>query len=383
MEERQHLMIPGPTNVDPAVLRALSKPTLSHVSSSFAKIHNEAADNLKKIFMTEGEVLIISGSGTLAQEMAVANIVEPGDKVLVVCNGYFGQRFAEICETHKAALKRLDVPWGGVLDPKLVAEELEQGNYKAIYVVHVDTSTGAANKIREIGDYMKGFDTLYVVDAVCSLGGMEVNVDNWNIDICLTGSQKAIAIPPGLALMALSERAMKAYDRRRTSVSFYYGDFKNWIPVMRDPLKYFATPAVNMVYGLNESLKMILAEGLEKRFIRHRILAKAFRVAVKSIGLNMVTSEEVAADTMTAVFYPERVLDADFRAALANDFNIIVAGGLGQFKGKIFRVGHMGNVSVGDITATISGIELTLRKLDYKVRFGSGLEAAEKEFIHI
>jgi len=374
MSERELLMIPGPTMVDPRVLRSLSKPTLSHVSPAFVDIFEETIENLKKIFMTKGDVFIICGSGTLATEMAVANIVEPGDKVLVVCNGFFGERFAEICARHRATVTRLDVEWGKVPEPQRIGEELTKDYYKALFVVHVDTSTGATNKIREIGNITSDFDTLFVVDTVCSLGGMEVRVDDWNIDICATGSQKAIAVPPGLALLAVSEKALKICEERKEPVDFYYGDFKNWIPVMKDPRQYFATPAVNMVYALNESLKMILAEGLENRFRRHEAIAKSFRAAIKSIGLDLVPDETVAANTLTVARYPDGVNDADFRNIMAKEFNVIVAGGLGPLKGKCFRVGHMGNVSAADITAT----EMTLQKLGYDVKPGTGLEEAER-----
>lgn len=374
-------MIPGPTMVNSRVLRVLSKPTLSHVSPAFVDIFDEAIGNLKKIFMTKGDVLIICGSGTLAVEMAVANIVEPGDKVLVVINGLFGERFAEICARHKAAVTRLNVDWGKVVDPERISEELVKDDYEALFVVHVDTSTGATNKIREIGDITKHSDTLFVVDTVCSLGGMEVRVDDWNIDICAAGSQKAIAVPPGLALLAVSEKALKKCEGRSEPVDFYYGDFQNWIPVMKAPRKYFATPAVNMVYALDESLKMILTEGLENRFRRHEAIAKSFRAAVKSMGLDLVPDETVAANTLTVVRYPNGVNDADFRGVMAEEFKVIVAGGLGPLKGKCFRVGHMGNVSVTDITATIGAIEMTLQKLGYHVKPGTGLESAEEVFM--
>jgi len=274
LSERELLMIPGPTMVNPRVLRALSTPTLSHVSPAFVDIFDEAIGDLKKIFMTKGDVLIICGSGTLATEMAVANIVEPGDKGLVVINGLFGERLAEICARHKATVTQLNVDWGKVANPERIGEELTKDDYKALFVVHVDTSTGATNKIREIGDIAKDSDTLFAVDTVCSLGGMEVRVDDWNIDICVAGSQKAIAVPPGLALLAVSKKTLKESEGRCEPVDFYYGDFQNWIPIIRDPRKYFATPAVNMVYALNESLKMILIQKSQKWLLKQRNLLK-------------------------------------------------------------------------------------------------------------
>lgn len=364
--------------VDPKVLRVSSKPTMSHVSPAFADIFNEAIGNLKKIFVTEKDVFIICGSGTLGMEMAVANIVETGDKVLVVVNGFFGERFAKICARHKATVTRLNVDWGKVADRERISEELAKDDYEALFVVHVDTSTGATNKIKEIGEITKDSDTLFVVDTVCSLGGLEVRVDDWNIDVCASGSQKGIAAPPGLALLAISEKALEKCEGRSEPVDFYYGDFHNWIPIMKDPHKYFATPAVNMVYALNEGLKIILNEGLEERFRRHEAIAKSFRAGVKSMDLNLVPDEAVAANTLSVVRYPNDVNDADFRSVMAKEFNVIVAGGLGPLKGKCFRVGHMGNVSMADIITTVGAIEMTLQKLGYPVKVGTGLKAAER-----
>jgi len=373
--ERNLVMIPGPTNVDPSVLRALAKPTTSHVSPSFVATFKRALEDLKKVMMTSGDVFIVSGSGTLAMEMAVANVVEPSDKVLVVSNGYFGDRFVDVVSRFSDRVEKLSFEWGKAADPNKIKEKLGQEDYKAVVVVHVDTSTGVANDAREISRVVKDGGPLFILDTVCSLGGMEIRVDEWGIDVCLSGSQKALAVPPGLAVLSASKEALDARSKRKTKVQSYYVDFENWLPVMRDPSRYFATPPVNMVYALAESLEMILSEGLEKRYARHQAIANAMRSALNKIGLKIVAEEKGRADTMTAAYYPSGIDDEAFRGNMARH-GVIVAGGLGQLRGKIFRVGHMGNVSPNDIIATIGAIEASLSRLGHSFPLGGGVGAA-------
>jgi len=374
--ERDLLMIPGPTNVDPIVLRALSRPTVSHVSSSFASTFKNALENLKKVMKTTGDVFVVAGSGTLAMEMAVANVIEPNDRVLVVSNGYFGDRFVDVVSRFSDKVEKLSFVWGKAAEPDKIDEKLRQGNYKAAIVVHVDTSTGAANDIHEIAQVVKKHNALFILDTVCSLGGMDVQVDAWGIDVCLSGSQKALAVPPGLAVLSAGKEALDARAKRRTKVQSYYMDFENWIPVMRDPSKYFATPPVNMIYGLHESLNMVAAEGLEKRFARHVALSKAVQSAFTKLGLEIVAEENRRAYTMTAAYYPAKVDDESFRSRMAARHGVVVAGGLGQLRGKSFRVGHMGNVSPNDILATVGAVETTLLDLGYSFQAGAGTGGA-------
>jgi aspartate aminotransferase-like enzyme len=381
MSERELLMIPGPTNVSPAVLRALSKPTLSHTDSEFVKIFKESLENLRKVFMTSNEVFVICGSGTLALEMAIANIIEPGDKVLNTVAGFFGEYFVKITKAHGGISKVLEVPWGKSIKPEMVKNALKDDDYKAVTVTHVDTSTGVANPIKEIGEIVKGYSkAFYIVDTVCSLGGMEVRVDDWKIDICASGSQKGIGVPPGLALLSVSEDILRFLERRKSPVGFWYGDFRNWLPVMKDPSKYFATPPVNMIYALSEALKLLLDEGLEKRFRRHYIIAEAFRAAMDALNLKLVTNRECVSDTVTAVYYPEKIEDNAFRNEMKQR-GIVVASTLGPLKGKGFRVGHVGNVSQNDIMSTVAATEATLRDLGYVFSYGAGLTAANEKIL--
>lgn len=383
MNERELLMIPGPTNVDPVVLRALSRPTMSHTSPEFARIFRQALDDLKKIFMTNSEVFVIAGSGTLALEIAVANVIEPGDKVLNLVTGFFGQYFVEMSRVHGATSKILEPALGECIKPDQVKEILETENYKAVTVTHVDTSTGVINPIKEIGEVVKRHsDAFYIVDTVCSLGGIEVRVDDWNIDICASGSQKCVAVPPGLAFLSVGNEALRFLERRKNPVHMWYGDLRKWIPIMQDPTRYFATPAVNMIYALCEALKAMLGEGLENRFRRHHILAEAFRAAMDALNLKLVSDRKCAADTITAVYYPQNIDDSRFRNEIKQR-GIVIASTLEPIKGKGFRVGHMGNINQNDIMATVGAIEATLRSLGYKFSHGEGSAAAQEKILSL
>jgi len=371
-------MIPGPTNVSPTVLAAMSQPTLSHVSPKVASILKETLTGLSRIFKTTGLILPLAGSGTLGEEIALANVIEPGDRVLAISGGYFGDRFSEVASTLGAKVDVLQVPWGRVADPSEVERKLSSASYKALLVVHVDTATGAANPVEKLGAVAKAKDVLFIVDTVCSLGGMDVQVDAWGVDVCFTGSQKALALPPGLTIISFSSKALKAREERKAPIGTYYGDLKRWAPVMQDPTKYFATHPVNMIYALHESCKMILSEGLDARFARHARLAAAFRAAMRSIGLRLLCAEDVSATTLTVVYYPEGVRDAEFRKTMAEKYGIVVAGGLGPLSQKVFRVGHLGNVNRDDLMATIAAVEGSLAEQGYGFTAGAASAAANR-----
>ncbi len=354
------LMIPGPTNIHPRVYEAMSKTIISHVSQPFAVLLRQCLEYTQELMGTDDQIYLVAGSGTLAMEMGLINVMEPRDKVLTLCNGHFGERFAHIVERHGGVADRLEIPWGKVVDPNMVRERLEGGQYKAVTAVHVDTSTATANRIAEIGDVVKDFDCLYVVDSVCSLGGMDLRVDDWNIDVCISASQKALAAPPGLAIVSASKQAMEVHSKRQSPVSFFYGDFANWLAKMRDAANYFATLPVNTIYAYHEALRIILEEGLEARFGRHASLAGSFRSSMRELGMRLVADEECAANTLTAVFYPPGVDDAAFRKEMAQGHGVVIAEGLGGLKGKAFRVGHMGNVNAQQIERTVQGIKSSL-----------------------
>ncbi len=382
--KRELLMIPGPVMCTPSVLGEISRPVVSHVSSEFIEVFGDSLRKLKQVFMTEsGEVFVVAGSGTLAMEMALVNVCEPGDNVLILSNGLFGERFREICMRHKlnADYQQAEKP-GSCVSISKVEEKIEGKEYKAVTVTHVDTSTSVKAPVKELGGIIRKTNAVFIVDGVCATAGEEERMDNWGIDVLLTASQKAIGVPPGLALLAFSEKAVEIYGERKNPVDSYFLDTQNWRNVMDSYMNgkpsYFATPPVNLIFALNTSLTEILREGLEERFKRHALIAQAFREAVKSMGLNIVPfKEEYAANTVTAIYYPEGVEDKVFRSEMRRE-GVIVAGGLGPLKGRTFRVGHMGNVNPSDIIATISAVERALLKTGCQVTLGQGLEAAQR-----
>jgi aspartate aminotransferase-like enzyme len=376
--ERDLLMIPGPTMVSPRVLRALSKPVLSHVGKEFVEGFTEALRLQKWLFMTEGTPFMLAGSGTLGMEAIIANIVEKGDKVLCVSNGFFGERWEDIVAAHGGVADRMRFDWGAAVDLKQLEERLDSGNYKAFTVEHVDTSTGNANPIDKIGELARGNDALYVVDSVCGVGGMPLKMDEWNIDLCLTGSQKALGAPPGLTLFCANARAWKAVESRKTPVADYYADLKRWKPVMENPRGYFATPAVGMVLGMLEALKIIQEEGLEARWRRHKVYSQAFLAGLKALGLRSFPAKGHEAHTLSVPVVPDGVNDSDMRGLMQLKYGVTIAGGLGKIAGKTVRVGHMGSATTNDVVATLSALEMSLMELGYKMEPGSGVGAAEK-----
>jgi len=370
-------MIPGPTNIDPSVLRVLAQPIDSFVCSKFIDVYRDALDDLKKVFMTKGQPLIISGTGTLGEDMALANIVQPGDQVLSIVCGFFGQRAVEMAACYNAKCTPLEYPIGKAVNLTELERILDEGDFKAVTITHVDTSTGVSNPIREVGKLVKDSGAFYIVDAVSSLGGIELKMDDWGIDICVSSSQKCLAAPPGLAIIALGKRVLDYLQDRKWVPPTFYGDFKNWLPVMENPSNYLSTPPINLICALGVALKNILEEGLDNRFKRHRLMAKVFQKSMNSINLKILAETACASETITAVYYPERIKDIEFRRIL-NDQNIRISGGYGPLAGKIFRVGHMGNVNANDMLSTISAIERGLAMLGYPFRVGDALTTAEE-----
>ena len=382
MKDRSLLMIPGPIEFEPAVLQALGAPTTSHVAPGFIDAFGRALENMRQVWLApEGQPFIVAGSGTLAMELAGANLIEPGDRALVLSTGVFGDRFEDLLSRHGADVTVLRAPIGQTLDFNRVEDALKGGGYKLLTVTHVDTSTAVRMPICSIGDLARRHSVLSVVDGVCSVAGEEIQQGDWDLDVVLTASQKAIGVPPGLALLVASQRAMKAFSARSTPVRSYFADWEKWLPIMaayegRKP-SYFGTPAVNLVAALDVSLRQIVDEGMTARFARHELLAGAFRAGVRAFGLDFVTTEpDHRANTLTACRYPEGVAAADLLSAIKHA-GVIVAGGLHpEIKTEYFRVGHMGAVRMADILATLGAIEIGLRSVGCAVAAGIGVAAA-------
>ena len=381
MKDRTLLMIPGPIEFEPAVLAALGAPTTSHVAPDFIEVFGQALERLRAVFLcSEGQPFIIAGSGTLAMDLAGANLVEPGDKALVVNTGYFGDRFGALLERYGAKVSHVRAPVGGRPGLEEVEQALRQGGYKLMTVTHVDTSTGVLTDVKALAELAHQHDALIVVDGVCSVAGEELRMTEWDVDVALTASQKAISVPPGLALLVAGPRAMAAYRQRRTPVGNYYADWSNWLPIMeayeaRRP-SYFGTPAVNLVAALNVSLEQILTEGMEARFKRHRLLGQACRRAMAALGLDQVPlTPESAANTMTAPRYPQGVTGAELLPRV-KAAGAILAGGLHpDIKNEYFRIGHMGPTNMGDLLATIGAVETGLAQTGFKFEPGVAVAA--------
>jgi len=306
-------------------------------------------------------------------EMAVANVTKRDDNVLIVSNGFFGDRFIDICTRKGLNVDVLSAEWGEVVSPETIENKLKEKNYAAITVTHVDTSTGARAPIEEIGEVLKRFpETVYIVDGVAATAGEREYVDDMNIDILFTGSQKAFGVAPGLAILWAGQKALQ---RRKVlgTIPEYYIDFEKWIPIMNDPSKYYATPAVNMVWALKESIRLIKEEGIEERYARHKRVSDAFNAALEAIGFGVLAKKEYRCSTLSTVLYPEGINDAEFRKVLAEE-GAMVAGGLAAYAGKMFRIGHMGNIDDHTVYSAIAAIERTLVKLGYKYEKGIGLK---------
>ena len=375
-------MIPGPIEFEPKVLQALGAPTTSHVAPNFIESFGNCIELMRKVWLTStGQPFVVAGTGTFAMDMAAANLIEANDNVLVISTGYFGERFAEIAKRYGANVTILASEVGHVVSLGDIEKALASKKYKLITITHVDTSTGVLVDPKPIAELAKKYDTLSILDGVCSVAGEEIKQEEWGIDVVLTASQKAIGVPPGIALLVVSQKAMTVFKNRKSLVCNYYADFNNWLPIMqayenRQP-SYFGTPPVNLIAALEVSLKQIVAEGMEQRFLRHQKIATAFREAMIALGLKLLPiHKNLSANTLTAVYFPENVAGSTFLGHIGKNDVILAGGLLPSHKTLYFRVGHMGSVNNNDIIATISAIESGLFACDYPFEIGIGLKTA-------
>lgn len=356
-----NLRIPGPTPLPEAVLRALSQPMISHRSAEFKQLFKGLLADLRRIFETEGDVLLLAASGTGGMEAAVVNTVRPGDAVLAVSIGYFGDRFAAIAETCGAQVTRLTFPWGQAADPEAVKAQLEtQPDVRAVLVTHNETSTGVTSDLESIAAavHSLGDDApLLIVDAVSSVGAIDLPTDAWGCDIVVTCSQKALMAPPGIALISVSPRAWRVIER--TPTRSYYFDLKALRKRAAEG-ETPATPPVSDMFALRAGLDLILQEGLPNVFARHQHVGEYTRRGILELGLGLLADPRFASDTVTAVTFPPG-MDADaIRGRLRQEFGIVLGGGQGPLKGQVARIGHMGYVSEADIAAVLSALRAVL-----------------------
>jgi aspartate aminotransferase-like enzyme len=375
------LMLPGPTNVSNRVLQAIAKNVVNHRSAIFGEIYTETTELMSKLFKTQNKSYLLTGSGTAAMEAAVANILNPGDEILNVVSGKFGERLRDITNAFGGKSKELTIEWGDCAKPEDIKEVLDENeNIKAVTLVHNETSTGVASPIKEIGRVLKDYDALYVVDTVSSLGGDHVDVDKYGIDICFTGSQKCLAAPPGMAAITLTDDAWNIIDKVESST--YYLDLKKYKKMGSvTPPETPYTPSVTLIYGLFEALKIIEEEGLDKRIKRHEMAAEATRNAIKALNLKLFPKEEVSSTTVTAINMPDGVTDKELRGIMRNDYKVELAGGQDHLKGNVFRIGHMGNTGYKELGITFTALEMTLKRLNFDIDMGAGVAEISKVFI--
>jgi alanine-glyoxylate transaminase/serine-glyoxylate transaminase/serine-pyruvate transaminase len=387
MKGRKLLMIPGPIEFEPDVLQALGTATTSHVDPDFIDVFGNSLELMREVWRSpKGQPFIVAGTGTLAMDMAAANLIEQGDSVLVISTGYFGKRFKDISDRYGAKTTLLEAPLGEVVSLEVIENELKTKHYKALTVTHVDTSTGIRVDPKPIAELAKKYNTLSILDGVCSVAGEEINQDEWGLDVVVTGSQKAIGVPPGLALLVASQKAMEVWGNRTTPVFNYYADWNNWLPIMkayeaRKP-SYFGTPPVNLIVALETSLKIICKEGMRERVKRHQILAKGFRAGIASLNLDVLPlTNEIAANTLTAVYYPKGINGSELLTRMAQNDVIIAGGLLAELKTSYFRIGHMGSVSSSDLLTVLDALERALFELGHPIESGKCLRAFQNTVI--
>ncbi len=371
------LLIPGPSPVVPRILEALARPTVSHVSGILAEETRLALDNLKRIVFTrEGHPFIMAGAGTLAMEVALLNLARPDGRILILSQGYFGDRMAEIACAFGLEHELVQSPWGSVVAPDEVSRRLAARPFDLVAATHVDTGSGGCAPVRDYAAAARAAGALFVLDGVCATGGIEERMDDWGLDVVLTGAQKCLGAPPGLAIDVFSPAAM---ERRRSlgGIKAYYADVLRWLPVMDNPSRYFSTPCVNEHRALAEATRMMMEEGMEARFLRQARLGRAARAGLAALGLDLLTEGSCRADTLSVVRYPAGLDDAAFRAAYLRH-GVQVAGGLAATAGRVFRMGHMGNLTGDQLVFAFEALEAAWAEIGRRCDTGASPRAARE-----
>ncbi|MGN1152674.1 MAG: pyridoxal-phosphate-dependent aminotransferase family protein [Candidatus Gastranaerophilaceae bacterium] len=379
MKDKTFLMIPGPTPVPESVMMEIAKHPIGHRSSEFSSILKEVYENLKYVFQTKNDVFMFTSSGTGAMCAALENLINEGDHVLCLSLGNFGNRWAKIAESRGANVEKIEVESGEVIEPDVLRNRLAEDTDKLIKIVtltHSETSTGAANDIKTLCSIIREHGAISVVDGVTSVCAMPVKTDEWGIDVLVSGSQKGFMIPPGLAFLTANERAWKVYEQCKHP-SFYFDWAAHKKAVDGDTTPF--TPAVNLIIGLNQALKMIKEEGIENMNARHKRHSMALRAALRAINLELLVKDDKnASHSITSILPPEGVSVPDIRSTIKKDYDIVVANGQAKLKDKIFRMGTLGFVCDRDLIAAVGALEATLYKLGHNFELGKGVQTLIK-----
>jgi len=379
MDNKLMLMIPGPTPVPEQVLLALAKHPIGHRSGEFSAVMAEVTQNLKWLHQTQNDVLVLTVSGTGAMEAGIINFLSPGDRVLVGSNGKFGDRWAKMSAAFGLEVETITAAWGQPLEPEAFRQKLEADTdktIKAVIVTHSETSTGVLNDLETINRYVKDHgQALIIVDAVTSVGAVNLPIDEWGLDVVASGAQKGYMVPPGLGFVCVSDKAWQAYETAK--LPRFYLDLGSYRKAAQKNSNPF-TPPVNLMLGLQTALRMMKAEGLDNIFARHHRLMEATRAAIEALSLPLFAPDNAASPAVTAVA-PVSIEAEQIRSVMKKRFDISLAGGQDHFKGKLFRIGHLGFVCDRDILAAIGALEATLRELGYEsMTPGAGVSAAAR-----
>jgi len=353
------LMIPGPTQLDARVRKIMSDPQIGHSSEEFYQNFSELLKLSKDIFKTKkGFPFIITGSGTVGMESTVTSLLESNSKSLVLNTGHFAERFSLILNSHGLETNQMDFDFGKHADPDKLKKELKKNDYDVVFMTHVDTSTTIVNPIKELVEEAKNSGVLTVVDSICGIGGYDLYYDDLGADVVLTCSQKALGSPPGASVMMFSQKALEIIENRKTPIPSYYMNLKRWKEVMEDPSIYLATPAVQVMLALKVSFEMILEEGLENRWRRHKHIAKAIRAGIESLNFEFVAEKEHRADTVTG-FYVPKGKSFEIRHNMKEKYKVEVAKGFGKITKDSLRVGHFGNINKESVETFLTALEKT------------------------
>ncbi len=354
------LLGPGPTNIDERVRRALSEQTISHLDPDFFNILDNISDLLREVFQTKNKITFaVSGTGSAGMEMAMANVLEKEDKILVLKNGVFGERMSDVASRYGASVIEMSVDWGQTFDQEKVVEKIKSiKNLKAVSIVHAETSTGALQGLSYIGNYLKTTDIIFIVDTVTSLSGIDIKTDDWSIDVCYSGTQKCLSVPPGLSPITFSNKALNKIQQRTTKIASWYLDLTMLINYWGSERVYHHTAPINMLYALNEGLSICHEEGLDRRFARHKENGDYFDSKLEEMGIKSFIDKKKYSSLpmLKSIFIPDGIDDSSFRQNLLVKHNIEIGSGLGPTKGKIWRIGVMGHNSRKDIIDTLFNV---------------------------
>lgn len=381
MKLQEYFLLPGPTNVPPNVIRAMSRQMINHRGPEFKEILSGVTDKIKKVFRTEGEIFTLTSSGTGGLEAAVVNFINPGDKVIVASIGNFGERFRDMAKMYDAEVEFIDFGWGNCIDPQVIAKRLREDTdhqIKAVLCQHNETSTAIVNPIREVSAARGDHPALLIVDSVSGLGAAPFDMDGWKVDVAVTGSQKAFMSPPGLAFIAANQRAMEIAKKNQNH-KFYFDLMKAKEMLEKGQTPF--TPAISVLFAVEEALDHIEEVGIDAVVADHYKHRNLVRTGLKAMGLKLLAPDEIASPAVTAVACPEGIDPLRLRKVLREKYNIIIAGGQGKFAANTFRVGHLGAVQSMDLITVIAGLELALTELGADITLGKAVAEMEREML--